>query len=172
MKVFNRIIVILFILTLFVSINAESASAATYVDKDFATLAKKGKLKGISGNIGMTYGSLKKLGKGSIAPSEAFLFHVTKKADYAFFYENSYTKIGTSQKVALIQREIPGYITSKQMQKYFGKPVAKNAYKAGKYYIRIHNNNPSKGKVSVQVGTKRGINSWYTSDEDGIYHIK
>ena len=172
MKILNRIILILFALTLFVSINGENTSAGTYVDKEFATLAKKGKLKGISGNVGMKYSSLKKQSKGSVGQSESYLWYATKKADYAFFYGNSYDKISSNQKVVLIHRELSGNITAKQMQKYFGKPVAKNVYKAGKYYVRFENNNPSKEKCFVQIGTKDAINAWYTSDEEGIYHIK
>ena len=172
MKVLNRIVLILFTFTLIISINAENTSAGTYVDKEFATLAKKGKLKGISGNIGMTYSSLKKQSKGSVGQSESYLWYTTTKASYGFFYGNSYDKISSSQKVVLIHRELSGNITAKQMQKYFGKPVAKNVYKAGKYYVRFENNNPSKGKCFVHIGTKDAINSWYTYDEDGTLTVK
>ena len=164
---------IMFVLVLsFFSVNSSTTKAATYVDKTFATIAKKGQLKGIPGKVGMTYSALKKNNKGKLAQSEAFLFHNTTKASYGFFYGNSYDKISSNQKVVLISRELSGNITSKQMQKYFGKPVAKNAYKAGKYYIRVLNDYYQDGKVVIQVGTKGGINSVYNTDEEGIYHIK
>ena len=172
MKMLNRAVFILFAFLLFISMNAENTSASTYVNKEFSTLAKKGKLKGVSGQVGMTYGSLKKNNKGKVAPSEAFLLYNTKKATYGFFYGKSYTKISSNQKIVLISRDLSRNIKANQIQKYFGKPVAKNAYKAGKYYIRILNNYHKNGTVTIQVGTKDGINSVYTTDEEGIYHIK
>jgi hypothetical protein len=36
-------------------VKPEATSASSYVDKGFATLAKKGKLEGVYGNVGMTY---------------------------------------------------------------------------------------------------------------------
>ena len=48
------------------------------------------------------------------------------------------------------------------MKKYFGKPVAWHTYKAGKYYVRYVN--MPKDKVEFQIGTKAGMNAYYSAD--------
>jgi hypothetical protein len=172
MSRFIRITLIVMAFVLIVTtVKPESTSAASpYVNKEFATLAKKGKLKGVYGNVGMTYKTLKKKQKGRVQPAEAFLIYNSKNTYYCFFYGSSYTKITSGQKVALITKEVSTKVTASQMKKYFGKPVAWHTYKAGKYYVRYINR--GKGKVEFNIGTKVGMNSYFTVDEEGIYHIK
>lgn len=170
----RKLIKVTFILMAFVLIFAtvkpEATSASTYVNKDFAAFAKKGKLKGVYGNVNMTYKTLKKKQKGKVGQSESYLFYSTKNAYYGFFYGNSETKISSGQKVVIITKMVSTKVTASQMKKYFGKPVAWHTYKAGKYYVRYVN--MSKGKVEIQLGTKAGLNAYYSTDEDGTITIK
>lgn len=131
---------------------------------------EKGKLKGVYGNVNMTYKTLKKKQKGKVGQSEAYLFYNTKNAYYGFFYGNSDTKISSGQKVVLITKMVSTKVTASQMKKYFGKPVAWHTYKAGKYYVRYVN--MQKGKVEFQLGTNAGLNAYYSTDEDGTLTIK
>ncbi|WP_144554179.1 hypothetical protein [Bacillus sp. X1(2014)] len=163
------LIVMAFVL-LFATVKPNTTSASTYVNKEFAALAKKGKLKGVYGNVNLTYKTLKKKQKGKVSQSEAYLFYSTKNAAYGFFYGSSYTKITSGQKVVLIDKWVSTKVTASQMRKYFGKPVAWHTYKAGKYYIRYINR--GKGKVEFHLGTKSGLNAYNTSDEDGTLTIK
>ena len=162
-------IVMAFVL-LFATVKPDTTSASTFVNKEFAALAKKGKLKGVYGNVNMTYKTLKKKQKGKVGQSESYLFYSTKNAYYGFFYGNSDTKISSGQKVVLIDKWVSTKVTASQMKKYFGKPVAWHTYKAGKYYVRYVN--MPKGKVEFQIGTKAGLNAYYSADEDGTLTIK
>lgn len=137
-----------------------------YVDKEFVDLLKKGKLKGILGNVGMTYESLKTVtqGQGIHDPGEINMYSTTK-ATYGFFYGKSGNKIASNHKVAIIMRD--GLIKgtekeiSNQIQKYLDKPIGKTgdikAYKAGKYYLAFEV--WEKGTVRFYIGTKDGINA-------------
>jgi hypothetical protein len=170
----SKFIRITFIFMAFVLILAtvkpEATSASTYVNKDFSIYAKKGKLKGVYGNVGMTYKTLKKNQKGRVMQSESYLFYNTKNAYYGFLYGSSDTKISSGQKVDILIKEVSTKVTAAQMKKYFGKPVAWHTYKAGKYYVRYMNRD--KGKVELQIGTKDGMNSYFSADEDGTLTIK
>ncbi|MED4203652.1 hypothetical protein [Neobacillus mesonae] len=161
------LLVIIAVFLIFATIKPESAVASSYVDKEFAALAKKGKLKGVYGNVGMTYKTLKKKQKGTVGQAESYIFYSTKKAGYGFFYGKSFTKISPGQKVVIIGKDVQAKISPKQLKKYFGKPVEQNTYKAGKYYI--HYITYGKGKVTVYIGTKAALNAYYT---DGTYYIK
>lgn len=163
-------LIVMAFVVIFATLKPDTTAASTYVNKEFATLAKKGKLKGVYGNVNMTFKTLKKKQKGKVGQSESYLFYHTKKASYGFFYGSSDTKILSGQKVVLITNEVSTKVTAKQMKKYFGKPVAWHTYKAGKYYIRYVN--WPKGKVEFQIGTKTGMNAYYTGDEDGTHTIK
>jgi hypothetical protein len=162
-------IVMAFVL-IFATVKPEATSASTYVNKDFSTLAKKGKLKGIYGNVGETYKALKNKQKGKVQPAEAFLIYNSKNTYYCFFYGSSSTRISSGQRVAMITKQVSTNVTASQMKKYFGKPVAWHTYKAGKYYVRYINR--GKGKVEFNIGTKTGMNSYFTEDEDGTLTIK
>jgi hypothetical protein len=169
-KIVRIALIVMAFVLIFTTAKPESTSASTNVNKEFSTLAKKGKLKGVYGNVNMTFKTLKKKQKGKVFQSEAYLFYNSKKAYYGFFYGNSSTKISSGQKVVLISKEVTTKVTASQMKKYFGKPVAWHTYKAGKYYIRYIN--WPKGKVEFQIGTKAGMNAYYTDDVDGTHTIK
>lgn len=149
----------------------EQVKKENYIDSEFASLAKKGQLKGVQGYVGITYGELKGLdGKGQVEQSEAYIIYGTKNAYYGFFYGNSYTSISSYQKVVIMSHTVSNKITAAQMEKYFGKPVARDTYKAGNYYVRFVEY--SKGETDIHVGTKDGLNAWHTADEDGDLTIK
>ena len=149
------------------------------IDGEFAALAKQGKLSTVPGNIGMTFGSLKKMTTGTTGQSEALLFYATQNAVYGFSYAyvsgRSYDRIYSDQKVALIYRDVSTNETeqeiAKQLQTYFGKPVVKDTYKAGNYYVTFERN--EQGKVSFFIGTKDSMNSLRPDDGyDNPYQIK
>ncbi|MBK3495745.1 hypothetical protein JFL43_12945 [Viridibacillus sp. YIM B01967] len=149
----------------------------SYIDKEFATLAKQGELRAAPGNVGMTYRAIKKKNEGTYGLSESFLWHTTTKESYGFLfgYGKVYEKIYSKQKVVVITKGLSinqsEKETAKQLKRYFGKPVAKRAYKAGKYYVAYET---YKGDVHFYLGTKKGINMLrFTPSEDWkLYHIK
>ena len=160
------------IFTILTPLSVSKAEAATtLINKEFETLAKKGQFKGVPGKVGLTFNSLQKSIKGKVEQSETTMLYRTKKATYGFAYDDAFTpKIKSNQKIEIIVLETTKNVTAAQMKKYFGKPVAYNAYKSGKYYIRYVNF--GKGDTSIYLGTKKGINLMYTADEEGIYTIK
>ena len=118
----------------------------------------------------MTFKSLKKVTKGTAEVSETSMLYRTKKATYGFAYDKNFTtKVKTTDKVMIIAVPIKQKVTAAQMGKYFGKTVAYNAYKAGKYYIRYEN--WDNGAI-IYLGTKKGLNLMYTADPDGDLFIE
>lgn len=162
----------LLIFTVLTPLSASKAEAATtLINKEFVTLAKKGQFKGAPGKVGLTFKSLQKSIKGKVEQSETSMLYRTKKATYGFAYDDSFTpKINSNQKVEIIALETTKKVTTTQMKRYFGKPVAYNAYKAGKYYIRNIDND--KYGTLMYIGTKKGINLMYSADPDGNLFIK
>lgn len=141
------------------SLSTSGVIASDYIDDKFATLAKRGKLKDVTGSIGMNYGDLKNITKGTFSDSEAFLFHKTIKSDYAFFYQDSYDRINSRQQVALMSRRVFIYQTESeiadQLQKYFGNPIEGNVYKAGEYYVTFIEDEYA--RFSFYIGTEYAI---------------
>ncbi|WP_042354200.1 hypothetical protein [Bacillus rubiinfantis] len=170
MKKFFRILLVMVAVFLVgATMPSKSTEASSYVNKEFVKLAKKGKLKGAPGNVGMTYKTLKKSQKGKGNRAEMYIY-TTKKASYCFFYNGTSTKIPSGSKVVLIMKNVKTKVSASQFRKYFGKPVAQNTYKAGKYYVRYIKR--GKNMVEFHIGTKNGMNAYYSSDEDGTLHIK
>ena len=169
LKILLSFVLIFTILTPLSVSKAEASS--TLINKEFVTLAKKGQFKDVPGKVGLTFKSLQKSIKGKVEQSESSMLYRTKKATYGFAYDASFTpKIKSNQKIEIIVLETPKKVTATQMKKYFGKPVAYNAFKAGKYYVRYIDN--GEYGTSMYIGTKRGINLMYSADPDGNLFIK
>ncbi|WP_042472508.1 hypothetical protein [Bacillus ndiopicus] len=132
-----------------------------YIDKDFADLAKKGRLKWVPGSIGMNDKGLSDRTKGEFEFIEVPLYDATK-AQYYFNADFSKGKVHAISKKSLIIGTESNL--TKKMKKYFGDPIKKTnsgnnyayIYKAGEYYVSIIGKNKT---AKVQIGTKEGIDT-------------
>lgn len=125
-----------------------------YIDEEFVTLAKRGKLKGVPGNLFMTYGALQSLNQGYHGASESFFFHNTIKATYALNYGGYENPFANSQPVVLLSRLVDIGLTEyeirAELESFFGEPVEWDIYQAGNFYITFKEN--GYGKYDFYLG--------------------
>lgn len=148
------------------------ASAKSYdMSPTFAKALKNGTMPRLKGKVGMTYKILKqKEPKGHVFISDRFNFYElnnqSQSRDLYAFDPND--RISSSDKVTAILRSYNYLISSKSVEKYFGKPYkaigydgkVENSYvyksKDSKYYILVF---PDKrdNNTDVYVGKKAAI---------------
>ena len=146
------------------------ASAKSYdMSANFAKDLRHGTMPRLNGKVGMTYKTVKKKEpKGKAFISDRFNFYelkdATKSRDLYGFSPKD--KMLNSDKVTIILRSYDYLISSKSVEKHFGKPykaIDSNdevtnsyVYKTGKYYTLVFPDKRS-GTTEVYVGTKSAI---------------
>lgn len=142
----------------------------SYFDAEFASLAKKGQLKGALGQLKGTFKSLKsdpQFHEGTVDISETWQWYNMPYASYAFLHGSNSQKISDKQTIRAIYKKSSLIGTRKtfepELKKLFGAPVYKQSnhlfvYKAGNNY------------VGVRYDTMYGISSATVAVIDAEYY--